>query len=64
LRAETLFGKGRGIGEKDLDALAQVELDSDVAVSATVGVSVVELLIKADMATSKRYLFYENTKYD
>jgi len=53
IRAATLFGKGRGSNEGDLDALVPILLDSEIIISDTIGVSIVELLMKAEMATSK-----------
>jgi hypothetical protein len=48
-RAATLFGKAGG----DLETLSQVRLESDVSVTESQGISVVDLLIKAEMASSK-----------
>ena len=51
-RIATLFGKDKGDGPGDLSTLTQVVV-SGVEVTLTQGVTVVDLLIKADMATSK-----------
>ena len=55
-RAATLFGKAKGDGPGDLSALSQVMV-TGVEVSQTAGVSVVDLLVKAEMAASRRYYF-------